>query len=176
MFIDIHATEPELISFDESLQLTGMQMADGEPLLVRRALLKGRARRESDGVKLRARLEASVEIPCSRCLEPYRTEIDSDFRLILVPEAVEYGVGETEMSERESLLFYAENGRAELDAIAQEQIYLNLPLKPLCRQDCLGLCPTCGINRNRLKCGCRSEETDPRLAPLLELKKKMEDS
>ena len=72
--------------------------------------------------------------------------------------------------------YLAEGGRAELDVIASEQIYLNLPLKPLCREDCQGLCPTCGANRNRLKCGCRSEELDPRLAPLLELKKKLDGS
>lgn len=176
MYIDLHATEPEVIRFDESFELTDLKLPGGEAQVVKGARLEGQATRGVDGVELRARLETRLEILCCRCLEGFETSIDVDFRLILVPDAVEFGVGEARMSERESLVFYAEGGRAELTAIAQEQIYLNLPLKPLCRDDCQGLCPTCGANRNRLKCGCRSEETDPRLAPLVELKKKMEDS
>jgi len=176
MYIDLHATEPEEIRLDESLEMADLKLAGGEPLVVEMAHMQGKATRGPDGVDLRARLEARVRVPCCRCLESYETVIERDFELILVPDAVEFGVGESRMDARESLLFYAEGGRAELDAIAQEQIYLHLPLKPLCRPDCQGLCPTCGANRNRLKCGCRSEELDPRLAPLLELKKKMDDS
>jgi uncharacterized protein len=176
MYIDLHATEPEVIRLDESLELTDLKLSGGEPLVVKSARLEGQATRGPDGVELRARLETRLEMPCCRCLDSFEISIDGDFQLILVPDAVEFGVGETEMSGRVSLMFYAEGGRAELDAIAEEQIYLNLPLKALCQDDCQGLCSTCGANRNRLKCGCRSEETDPRLAPLLELKKKMEDS
>jgi uncharacterized protein len=176
MYIDLDATEPEDIRLDESLEMADLKLAGGETLVVEEARLKGKATRRPDGVDLQARLEARLTVPCSRCLESYDTSIESHFKLILVPDAVEFGVGEAEVGERESLLFYAEGGRAELDAIAREQIYLNLPLKPLCRVDCQGLCPTCGANRNRLKCGCRIEELDPRLAPLLDLKKKMDDS
>ena len=43
----------------------------------------------------------------------------------------------------------------------------------LCRPDCRGLCPTCGVDRNRLECACRTEEPDPRLAPLLEIRRKL---
>jgi uncharacterized protein len=176
MYIDLHASEPAVIRLDENLVLADLKLAGGEEFVVEQARLTGEARRERQGVELKASLRSVVKIPCCRCLESYETPIESDFHLILVPDAVEFGVGEAEMDERESLLFYAEGGRAEIDDIAREQIYLNLPLKPLCRSDCQGLCPTCGSNRNRLQCGCRVEETDPRLAPLLEIKKKMDDS
>jgi len=176
MYIDLHATGTEGIRLDESLELADLKLAGGEPLVVAQAHLRGTVTRGPDGLDMRARLEARVSIPCSRCLESYEIPIDSDFELILVPDAAEFGVGESRMEQRESLMFYAEGGRAELGTIVQEQIYLDLPLKPLCRPDCQGLCPTCGANRNRLKCGCRSEQVDPRLAPLLDLKKKMDDS
>jgi uncharacterized protein len=176
MYIDLRATEPDVIRLDESLELTDLKLSGGEDLVVKQARLQGMATRGPDGVDLRGRLHARLEMTCCRCLEIHETSLDSEFQLILVPDAVEFGVGEKQIGERESLLFYAEDGRAELDTIACEQIYLNLPLKPLCREDCQGLCPTCGANRNRLKCGCRSEELDPRLAPLLELKKKLDGS
>jgi uncharacterized protein len=52
----------------------------------------------------------------------------------------------------------------------REQFYLALPMKPLCREDCKGLCPICGVNRNRETCSCRSEWVDPRMEALRKLK------
>jgi len=48
----------------------------------------------------------------------------------------------------------------------REQCYLSLPMKPLCRPDCRGLCPQCGTNLNRGACACRREWDDPRLTAL----------
>jgi hypothetical protein len=63
-------------------------------------------------------------------------------------------------------------GGADLSEIAAEQIYLGLPLKPVCKNDCRGLCPVCGVNRNLEECACVGEEIDPRLAPLLAFKRR----
>jgi uncharacterized protein len=92
-----------------------------------------------------------------------------------VSEASEFGVGEMRLAAEDATLFYADRGRVDLREIAREQIHLNLPLKPVCHAGCAGLCPTCGANRNRIECSCRPAEGDPRLAPLLALKKKMDD-
>ena len=99
--------------------------------------------------------------------------MEHDFRLILVPDGTEFGQSDQNLDPEQALVFYADEGRADLDQIAREQIYLSLPLKPICAPDCAGLCATCGGNRNRIQCGCRSTEVDPRLAPLLELKKRL---
>ena len=56
----------------------------------------------------------------------------------------------------------------ELDALAEEDLVLNLPSKVLCQEDCKGLCPTCGKNLNDGPCDCK-EPVDPRLAGLLDL-------
>ena len=58
----------------------------------------------------------------------------------------------------------------DLDEVLREQFYLALPMKPLCREDCAGLCPQCGTNRNTGTCSCETEPEDPRLAPLRRLK------
>jgi len=103
--------------------------------------------------------------------------VRSSFELILIAdEPSAEGDDEQQVDDREALLFVAAEGRVELRDVVREQMYLNLPLKPLCRPDCRGLCPTCGADRNRLECGCRSEEIDDRLAPLLELKNKLRGS
>jgi uncharacterized protein len=53
-----------------------------------------------------------------------------------------------------------------------EQLYLGLPLKPICSPDCRGLCPSCGANRNTDPCDCADEPIDPRLAPLLRFRQR----
>ena len=59
----------------------------------------------------------------------------------------------------------------DLDELMREQFYLALPMKPLCREDCRGLCPQCGVNLNSGTCDCVAEWKDPRLAPLEAMKR-----
>jgi len=172
MSININEIEPEGLRFDESVAIPPAEDAPAEGTLVVEARLAGRALPGKRGVELSARLEARVRMECSRCLDPFESEISTDFQLTLVPDAAEFGVGEARVRDEDVSLFYATEGLVSLVDIATEQVFLNLPLKPVCDPACRGLCPTCGANQNRIECGCRNEEMDPRLAPLLEFKKK----
>ena len=174
MFLDLRRLADDGLCFDRRLDLPGPRGEDGEPLVVGRARLAGRATPGARGVDLSARLEARLRLLCSRCLEPHALDLDTEFQLRIVADAVEFGVGETELAAEDAALFYAREQKADLRTIATEQVYLNLPLKSVCREDCAGLCPTCGANRNRIKCTCRRAEVDPRLLPLMDLKHKME--
>jgi uncharacterized protein len=94
--------------------------------------------------------------------------------LILVPHVVEeQGPGAAEMRDEDVALFYAEGGKVDLGTVATEQIYRDLPLKPVCRPDCRGLCATCGVNRNLLECDCPGDRGDLRLAALVDLKERL---
>ena len=176
MFIDIYKLGPEGRSFDEAVLEDLAEQDEGDATRVLAARLRGHAGGGVRGVDLHARLEARVDLECSRCLEPFESAISTDFRLTLVADGVEFGAGETELSADAASLFYATDGKADLEVIAAEQLNLSLPLKPVCAAACKGLCPTCGANRNRIECGCRSDEPDPRLAPLLEFRKRIEDA
>jgi uncharacterized protein len=167
MFIDINEIEREGISFDRKLDLSSVTGSGVDALRVLEANLAGSAERESVGVILSARLTAKVELACSRCTEPFTVSLDVPFQLTLVPEAAEFAAGEARIEDEDTSLFYTREGKADLVQIAAEQIYLNLPLKPVCRGDCKGLCPGCGANRNLAECCCAGESVDPRLAPLL---------
>lgn len=119
--------------------------------------------------EFRGRLETVVRLPCSRCLEPYRQHCSLPFDLIYrervagepggLPEPDDPGIS------------FLEGGRIDLGKLALEQIHLAMPLKPLCRTDCPGLCPRCGAPRAQGACGCREESVDPRWAALQKLKK-----
>ena len=172
MFIDIIEIEREGISFDHRLDLSSMTSSGADALRVIQAKMSGHAEREDVGVILTARLRARLELACSRCTEPFEIDLDLPFRLTLAPEEVAREAGREEAEDDDASLFYAAEGKADLVQIATEQIYLNLPLKPVCKGNCKGLCPRCGANRNVTECGCSGESIDPRLAPLLQFKKR----
>ncbi|MGC8779195.1 MAG: YceD family protein, partial [Candidatus Caldatribacteriaceae bacterium] len=63
--------------------------------------------------------------------------------------------------------YFCENDNyVDITKDLEELILVNLPMKPLCRPDCLGICPKCGANRNQGECGCEVDTTDPGLAVL----------
>jgi uncharacterized protein len=171
MILDFSAIPADGLSIDRCFELAEASEADGTRLVPGRVRLVGHARHGPRGVELQGRLEAEVHLECSRCLETFETPVGGDFSLILVSEAAEFGTGEKRLVLEDAMLFYADRGKVDLRQVAREQIHLNLPLKPVCRADCGGLCPTCGANRNRIKCSCQPADVDPRLAPLLAFKK-----
>ena len=121
-----------------------------------------------DGQKVRAtgRVRATLEMDCSRCLEPFAIPVDAAFDALFLPASANAGRSEQEVGEEDLGVSFYTNDTIDLGEIVREQFYLAIPMKPLCREDCRGLCPVCGINRNRETCTCQATWEDPRLEPL----------
>jgi uncharacterized protein len=115
-------------------------------------------------------VKTRLELPCSRCLEPFAWPVDGRFDLRYQPRAQNTGEGEKEIEEDDLSTAFYEDDEIDLSQLMREQFYLSLPMKPLCRDECQGLCPVCGTNLNRGTCTCKSEWEDPRLAVLKQLK------
>jgi uncharacterized protein len=98
---------------------------------------------------------------CVRCLELYDFELVTPFAFVLVPQSEA-----AEDDEAEIDLSYYEGEEVDLSPLLRDRVLLSLPTRPLCAEDCRGLCPRCGANRNREQCDCPSESGDPRLAVL----------
>ena len=123
-----------------------------------------------------------VTVACSRCVEPVRLPIDEKLRVTFMPrhelpddeddgEAApggEEGEG-AEVAEEDLDLFPYDGESVDLEPLFREQFVLAVPFAPLCREDCKGLCPQCGIDRNTGTCSCEPP-IDPRLAALKGLK------
>jgi uncharacterized protein len=112
-----------------------------------------------------------LELPCSRCLEPFTQPVDGEFDLRYQPHVANAGEGEREIEEDDLTTAFYEHDQIDLGQLMREQFYLALPMKPLCRDDCKGLCASCGTNLNRGTCDCKREWEDPRLAVLKTLKR-----
>jgi uncharacterized protein len=77
---------------------------------------------------------------------------------------------ERELQDEDVETSYYRDDQIDLNELMREQFYLALPMKPLCQEDCQGLCAQCGTNLNTGTCECHPEWVDPRLAALKELK------
>ncbi|HEY7497092.1 MAG TPA: DUF177 domain-containing protein [Vicinamibacterales bacterium] len=123
----------------------------------------------ADAFAVRGRVRATLELSCSRCLEPFEIPVDAAFDLRYVPQSENTGDGEREIEEDDLITAYYRDGMLDVQELLREQFQLALPMKPLCSDACRGFCPHCGANLNRNDCGCAPAWEDPRLAPLKQL-------
>ncbi len=108
----------------------------------------------SDGLLATGTVEGAWEAPCRRCLKPARGEMRVDFQELF------------EASPREGETYRLGHDSIDLEPLAREALTLDLPLAPLCAEDCRGLCPTCGADLNLGDCDCPPVTGDLRWAAL----------
>lgn len=114
----------------------------------------------------------TADLSCSRCVEPFPFAQTSTFHVRFRPRPQVTREGEEiEITDKEELdvEFYSER-TIPLRDLALEQVQLSIPMKPLCEDSCLGLCPQCGANRSREKCTCQASITDERWVALKDIR------
>jgi len=131
---------------------------------------RGETVRVDGKAHLRGTLQVGVTVDCSRCLEPIERPTELFFDAIFVssdmmPEDADTALTDSDLDES-----VAEGGVIDVADALREQILLDLPDHPVCREICKGLCPKCGGNRNLIDCKCEENEIDPRWAALKDLK------
>ncbi|MFW6415057.1 MAG: YceD family protein [Thermodesulfobacteriota bacterium] len=114
-------------------------------------------------------LQGKVTLPCSRCAEKVFFEFEQKINVFeLLPEEKSTG----DFFGPEFLRWNHENLELNIGGILWEQFVLALPDKPLCQEDCIGICPECGQNKNLQLCNCAGETSDPRMEIFRRLKVK----
>lgn len=126
--------------------------------------------KDKNTYRLVGRVQTTLELPCSRCLEPFTTAVDAAFDLRYQPRSEATTGSEQEVQEDDFSAAFYENDQIDLGQLMREQFYLALPMKPLCTENCRGLCAQCGTNLNRGACGCAQDWGDPRFAALKALR------
>lgn len=122
--------------------------------------------RTASGVLANVKLRGIVELACIRCLTPSIQEVVIAFQDEFHSQ-VEVTTGfALPKPDEEDPFFIDETHKLDLGEAIREYALLNLPMRPLCRPDCKGLCPTCGADRNAGDCGCVVEDSDERFAAL----------
>ena len=121
-------------------------------------------------IRVKGHLKVVMETDCDRCLEAARFPVESDFDLFYRPsDAVHARADEVEIDEGESEIAFYEGSGLQLEDILREHILLSMPMQRVCRDDCQGICPVCGQNRNVINCGCQVKAVDDRWSALKKL-------
>jgi uncharacterized protein len=133
-----------------------------------------RVMRINDMVEVEGRVDTVVRLNCSRCLKDFETSLAAEFALTYtraLPEAMdESGEEETEVTAEEMGLILFQGEEIDLKDAIQEQVIMAFPQRPLCREDCKGLCPQCGADLNEGDCGCNPPKFNKKFAALKNFK------
>lgn len=119
-------------------------------------------------VKVTGKLASELDMSCSRCLKPLSHQVDIDFE----ESFKQSDQPEADPQDEDQDIQYVAGDQLDLVPYIEEALLLNLPFAALCKEDCKGLCPNCGTDRNERDCGCNTERIDPRLASLSDFFKK----
>ena len=121
------------------------------------------------GILVRGVLRTEVELTCSRCLSPFNFPVTLNIGEEYIP-TVDVVSGVPLFSPEEPGPFIIDEHHViDLTEAIRQYSLLVIPMKPLCREDCAGLCPNCGHNLNQGSCGCPQQEADPRWSELSKL-------
>jgi uncharacterized protein len=122
--------------------------------------------------RLKGRVQATLELTCGRCAEPFAWPVDTEVDLTYVPQpsgGAHPADPDVELQEEDLTTAYYRDHVLDFGEMLREQFYLAMPMRPLCGDDCKGLCPHCGTNLNVATCACDVRWQDPRLVGLQSL-------
>ncbi len=119
---------------------------------------EARVSKAGRSVLINGRVETTLQLQCVRCLKEFLYPISSTFDLTLLPLHKGKTAEEVELAEDDLETNFYEGGEIHLSEIACEQVFLEIPFKPLCEENCKGLCPVCGMDLNLGSCKCIREE------------------
>jgi uncharacterized protein len=154
---------PGSIDFVEEVRQTGGLHTAGRAELLREHRGPGEV---VPDIRIRATLQVPMEVACARCLEPVAETLDTDFDLVFRPREADAADSDHAITTAETEIGYYEGDGISLTDVLREQVLLALPARTLCREDCKGICPECGQNRNAGTCNCGVSSTDPRWSAL----------
>jgi len=172
MFLSIQEMEVRKVRFDETFEPGQIDFADDQvtqagPLHVQ-GVAELLANTEGE-VRIRGDLSVAMRADCDRCLAEARFPLEAKLDLFYRPMFNIAREEEIEIDEGEAEIGFYEGEGIELEDILREQILLLLPMQKVCREECKGICPICGKNRNESACDCKPATADDRWQALRDI-------
>lgn len=170
MIIDLANVVARVKAIELTLSPNDLDLDIDGATLISEVNFSGETERLNDKAHLRGTIEVEISVDCTRCLEPVEKKFEILFDDVFVdpadaPAEIEVVLGADELDESIAI-----DGKIDVAEVVREQILLALPDQLFCKEDCKGLCPKCGLNRNLIDCKCNEEEVDPRWSALKSLK------
>lgn len=160
----------EPFDWQETLELDARELDHPQVVALSPIACRGRVSPVDEGHLLRAALAYEQTLRCMRCLEPVVEPVEGEIDLLVLPARAEPTVDERELQAEDLGVLVLDEPLLDTRPLVVDQVQLGVPMKPLCRDDCAGLCSRCGADLNQGPCDC-AEEVDPRWAALAGLKR-----
>ncbi len=157
--------EPQDIAFE--FRADECDVPEGIGALTAPIRIDARVEKIKHEVRITGRIATHIQMVCSRCLLSHLERLDEEFEVLYLPGVAEKKhLEEVELEEEDLNISYYHGDSISLTDLVREQLLLMLPVKPLCKENCKGLCPSCGKDLNEGDCQCSLHAGDPRLAVL----------
>lgn len=171
MRIRLDQVRREPFSWNETVEIPAETLERDDVLALGPISWRGRVTHTEDGgFYLKAHLDYEQTLACHRCLEPVTEPVSADVDLLLLVREPQPLEGEVELDEEDLGVVHVDGDVFDLRPLLLEQLQLAVPMKPVCREDCKGLCAQCGADLNAGPCDCEDDWVDPRWAALQKLK------
>jgi uncharacterized protein len=162
------------LEVDVELDARQIDLADAGADLAGALHLQGRVLKAGDEILLEGKLRATFNLNCSRCLKNFVQPLEFDVSATYVQTPADRPDGRAETAFEEDTRITFSDDEIDLLSGIREDVLLNIPVKPLCSEDCRGLCVLCGTDLNEGECTCRKEDVDLRFAPLRDIRAQLE--
>jgi len=170
MIVDLLNVTDEPVPFNFRVAADQLDLETEGVRIVGNIDFVGEVRKNAAKADVRGSINAPLEVDCTRCLTAVKTGLDIAFQVDYVEKEMFPEGKETHLGSGDLDTDVIEGSELDLAQVAREQIVLNLPEQVLCREDCKGICATCGKDLNEGDCHCGEDDIDPRWAALRDLK------
>jgi uncharacterized protein len=169
MLIDIDKLTKDGLDVNRDFEYPSAALVEEDAVFLKPVRVELKVSKIEDQVRIKGGLSTLLRFTCSRCLTPFEFPVDSKFDLVYLPEELEDLKEELEEEDVNTLFYSAP--QLDLREVVLEQLNLTFPLRPLCTEDCPGICPVCGVVVRDGACSCAVAGADPRLESLKSLMK-----
>lgn len=173
--VDEIKEKPRLIKEDEPIsnysELVALQ-DEGSCTFLGPLAISLEVNREYDHIRVEGRVSTAVKLTCSRCLVEFELPVDSLFTIFYSKSSGEVLDEEVELADHDLISLSYEGDEIDFTHGISEQVIMDIPYKPLCGEECKGLCPSCGADLNTVECTCKHGEINLKFSALKDFKVK----
>jgi len=166
----------DLREFEDFPAKTSLEASPGEfpslrddVLRIESVLVDVSIQKSGEEYYCQGKVKSEMRLECARCLVEYTARLEGTTDFIIRSDAVRPDLRPGEFDDEDYAFIHGNDLRVDITDIVRQALALATPMKPLCREDCRGLCPKCGANRNEAECSCNRDEIDDRWAGLADL-------
>jgi len=164
-------TEKKVYTTEADLEMEYFSSRLGKfPIVSKTPVLLSLTNEGERKLRINGKVTLDIVIPCGRCLEDVKEEFALDFE-----RNVDMALSESERNAALDEHDYIDGYELDVDKRVYGEILMNWPMQVLCKEDCKGLCPSCGANLNLTTCDCESTDLDPRMAKIRDIFSKFKE-